>query len=264
MMRLSQVAFHPVDRELIPKNIELLPRTSRRLTEVLLKGTPSVGTAESPKSWSLQSCLSPTHFLAAHDSPNQVASTQFQVTRLNDPFDPLSRVEISDDKVVMRSDAVFRSVGYRSISLPGFADAGVQFDERRGVVDNDGFGRVTRLVAGESTSKPIEKQIPGLYCSGWLKRGPTGVIASTMQDAFATGDAIAKDWMSGIRFLNSGGPEFARGWEGVKEDIGESGNGITTWDQWKKIDKAEKERGSQRGKKREKFTSTAEMLGVLG
>lgn len=33
----------------------------------------------------------------------------------------------------------------------------------------------------------------GLYCSGWVKRGPTGVIATTMNDSFETARMLLKD-----------------------------------------------------------------------
>ena len=37
----------------------------------------------------------------------------------------------------------------------------------------------------------------GLYCSGWIKRGPVGVLATTMNDAFETGKIVADDLQSG-------------------------------------------------------------------
>ena len=37
----------------------------------------------------------------------------------------------------------------------------------------------------------------GLYCSGWVKRGPSGVLATTMNDAFETGKLIVEDLQSG-------------------------------------------------------------------
>lgn len=33
----------------------------------------------------------------------------------------------------------------------------------------------------------------GLYCSGWVKRGPVGVILNTMNDSFETAEAIVQD-----------------------------------------------------------------------
>ncbi|KAJ6444214.1 NADPH:adrenodoxin oxidoreductase [Purpureocillium lavendulum] len=204
LMKLPSVAFWPANRALIPQDIKALPRASRRLMEVLLKGT-SLPPEHAPRSWSLDSCLSPRHFLGHRDDPTAVASTEFDVTHLQDPFDPASRVVTTGATKILPSDVVFRSVGYRSVALPEFAEVGIQFDTTRGIVSNDGLGRVTSLVSeGHVAPRMTAQQVAGFYCAGWLKRGPTGVIASTMQDAFATGDAIVQDWLSGARFLQSG------------------------------------------------------------
>lgn len=40
---------------------------------------------------------------------------------------------------------------------------------------------------------------PGLYCSGWIKTGPTGVIATTMTNAFGTAGVIVEDIRSPAR-----------------------------------------------------------------
>lgn len=265
LMKLRDVAFHPVQRGLLPEDLKTLPRASKRLMEVVVKGTPDLTAQSAAKSWSLDNCLSPSHFLGHEDTPTHVASTRFDVTRLSDPFDPSSRAEATGETTVLPSDIVFRSVGYKSVSLPGFAEAGIQFDERRGIVTNDGYGRVTRLLSDEGAQDASPRQVPGLYCAGWLKRGPTGVIASTMQDAFTTGDAIANDWLSGASFIRQDSEKSAlSGWDGVKQEVGSAANLAISWDQWHKIDKAERERGRANGKEREKFTSTADMLAVLG
>ncbi|KAK0388707.1 hypothetical protein NLU13_4950 [Sarocladium strictum] len=262
LMKLKDVAFHGVDRSLIPSDIKSLPRASKRLMEVLLKGTPG-SPSGAAKSWSLDSCLAPAHFLAQADQTDSVSSTKFDVTKLTDPFEPRSGVETTGESTVLPSSVVFRSVGYRSTPLSGFAEAGIQFDERRGVVDNDGLGRVTRLVSADSGEHVATQQIPGIYCAGWLKNGPTGVIASTMQDAFTTGEAIAYDWASGAEFLQPRNGGGCRGWESVREGLSDLGQSAVTWNQWRKIDDAERKRGQIRGKEREKFSSISEMLTVL-
>ena len=35
--------------------------------------------------------------------------------------------------------------------------------------------------------------IAGVYCSGWLKRGPVGMMGATMKDAFETGKSLVTD-----------------------------------------------------------------------
>ncbi|KAG9257552.1 uncharacterized protein F5Z01DRAFT_702053, partial [Emericellopsis atlantica] len=263
LMKLRDVAFHPINRALIPDDPKALPRATRRLMEVILKGTPDKALGSTSKTWSLDNCLSPKHFLGHENSPANVASTAFDVTKLADPYDPQSRVEPTGETAILPSDIVFRSVGYRSVALPGFDQVGIQFDEQRGIVSNDGLGRVTRLVSDENAQDVASRQMPGLYCAGWLKRGPTGVIASTMSDAFTTGDAIADDWLSGKDFLKSASPSASDGWEGVRRELGARAGRVVTWDQWRLIDAAEKARGRANGKEREKFTNTSDMLAVL-
>ncbi|KAF7559450.1 hypothetical protein G7046_g4697 [Stylonectria norvegica] len=263
LMKLSDVAFLPFQRSLIPDDLKSLPRASRRLTEVLVKGSPTPAEGAS-KAWSLDSCLSPKHFLGNESSPSNVASTAFDVTELSSPFDPKSPAKPTGATVILPSDVVFRSVGYKSASLPGFSEAGIQFDEGRGIVSNDGLGRVTRLVSDRHAGGVENQRVPGAYCAGWVKTGPTGVIASTMQDSFITGDAIAEDWLSGASFTGSTSGHQASGWEGVKSEPGSSVSKAVAWDDWRRIDQAERDRGRSMGKDREKFTSTAEMLAVLG
>ena len=67
--------------------------------------------------------------------------------------------------------AVYRAVGYRSTPLPG-----LPFDDRAAVIPNDG-GRVLDL-----DGDPI----PGTYVTGWIKRGPVGLIGHTKSDAAET------------------------------------------------------------------------------
>lgn len=40
--------------------------------------------------------------------------------------------------------------------------------------------------------------LPGLYCSGWVKTGPTGVIATTMTSSFLTSQALLQDLQAGL------------------------------------------------------------------
>lgn len=40
--------------------------------------------------------------------------------------------------------------------------------------------------------------LSGLYCSGWVKRGPTGVITTTMTDSFLTSQALLEDLKAGL------------------------------------------------------------------
>jgi adrenodoxin-NADP+ reductase len=149
--------------------------------------------------------------------------------------------------------------------LPGLSDLAIQFDCSKGIIPNEG-GRVVRIPESQP-GMDVAQALPGLYVAGWVKRGPTGVIASTMEDAFATADCITRDIEAARPFLN--GPITSEaapdGWKGVQNELQSQGVNIrsTNWKDWRRIDQAEREHGAKLGKEREKITSVEEMLKVL-
>jgi adrenodoxin-NADP+ reductase len=159
----------------------------------------------------------------------------------------------------LQADMAFRSIGYLSEPIPGFEEAGIPFNNKRGLVPNEDG----RVVKPSSTAEEPGKVVPGVYTSGWVKRGPTGVIASTMYDAFETADAIVNDWVTGEREFMNAEDEEKRGWEAVEREVKARGMRPVSWAEWQKIDAAEKVRGARLGKVREKFVNEEEMLAVL-
>lgn len=265
LMKLPHVAFHPVEPSLIPGDLKSLPRAPRRLMEVLVKGS-ALSVERGAKSWSLDFCLSPRAFHPDATSPSRVGYTELERTSLSSPFEPSAHVTGTGQKVQLPASAVFRSIGYKSVALPGFPQLGIPFDDGRGIICNDGQGRVARETRTPGAAMRLAP-FPGLYCAGWVKRGPTGVIGSTMQDAFMTADAIVEDWASQAPFL----PETAQtadaaGWEAVQFESVQSAAApvVVGWDDWQKIDRAERERGQKAGKEREKFVKTEDMLHLVG
>lgn len=261
MVKLPSVAFHPVDESLMPEDISKLPRPSRRIMEILKKGS-SASASTASKSWSLDFCLSPTSFNPG-SSPNQLKSVAFDRTSLKpNAFDPAAKAVGTGQSIELPASLAFRSIGYKSEALPGFHELGIPFRDRLGIIPNDQFGRVLDDKGGWLDTRAAQ-HLPGMYCAGWVKRGPTGVIASTMQDAFSSADAIAEDWNSHAPFLNKKGDGTGLGWAGVKEQAEKRGCRRVSWQDWKKIDAIEKGRGKSKGKEREKFTRTEDMLAVL-
>jgi ferredoxin--NADP+ reductase len=74
--------------------------------------------------------------------------------------------------------AVYRAIGYFGSELPG-----IPFDEKYGVIRNDG-GRVV---------DDHGKRVDGLYATGWIKRGPVGLIGHTKSDALETITNLVSD-----------------------------------------------------------------------
>ena len=92
------------------------------------------------------------------------------------------RAQATDERETLSCELVFRSVGYRGLPCPG-----LPFDEGSGTMPNDG-GRVL----GEDGAP-----LPGVYCAGWIKRGPTGVIGTNKKDATETVEALLADAEAG-------------------------------------------------------------------
>ena len=72
---------------------------------------------------------------------------------------------------------VVRAIGYDAQPIPG-----LPFDAATGTVPNEG-GRVVR------DGEPV----PGAYVTGWIKRGPTGVIGTNKGDGIETAKAVLAD-----------------------------------------------------------------------
>ncbi|KAF3917391.1 hypothetical protein ABW21_db0204660 [Orbilia brochopaga] len=253
LMRLADVGFEPIDKALISRPLEDLQRPQRRLMETIIKGSKQYPDL---RNWSLHFYSSPRQFISSSDAPSKLSHIRFESTE--------SLPGTNGDKVqgtgVMKgvyASLAFRSIGYKSQPLQGMVEAGVPFDEKRGIVCNSLSRVVTPTPSGDV-------RVPGLYTTGWVRRGPTGVIASTMMDAFDAGDNIVSDWKAGVDFLGQNVAEGKRsGWEAVKAEHQKRGLKAVHWNDWDKIDQAEKQRGQKLGKEREKFGTVDEMLAAL-
>lgn len=135
-------------------------------------------------------------------------------------------------------ELVMRSIGYRSIPVPG-----VPFDERASVVSNvEG-----RVVDAEGVVRPRE------YVVGWVKRGPVGVIGTNKSDAAQTVRHLVADL--GAEATAAGGPR-----RDIVDVWAERGVKPTTFADWQAIDVAEIERGAALGRARTKIESWRELL----
>ncbi|MFI8413024.1 FAD-dependent oxidoreductase [Paeniglutamicibacter gangotriensis] len=110
--------------------------------------------------------------------------------------------------------AVYRAIGYLGSEL-----AEVEYDAQRGVIPNEG-GRV--LGADGS-------HVAGVYATGWIKRGPVGLIGHTKGDALETIGNLLEDRLSLPMASNPSE-------DAIIELLEARGVEYTTWDGWKKLD----------------------------
>ena len=260
LLQLDDVNFKPIPGELFPADLKALPRPKRRLMELLKKGSPvKVGAS---KSWSLDFLLAPKSLKWSSEDPEKLEGVTLSKTTLEDPDSPESKVSSTDETITLPASTLFRSIGYKAEAVPGMTQLGADFDERKGTIRHDGSGRIIPLESPKRDN-PEQHDQAALYCSGWVKRGPTGVIASTMTDAFQTAEAIVEDWKK--TYSQSTGPTFQRnkaGWAGVHSEAKALKIPLRPvhWKNWQSIDGAEKAIGESKGKPREKFGRVDEML----
>ncbi len=136
---------------------------------------------------------------------------------------------------------LFRSIGYRGVSIEG-----VPFYDSWGVIPNQ---------AGRILEEQDGAVVPGLYTTGWIKRGPSGIIGTNRACAVETVGSLLED-------LNSL-PEDRGGTEALLALLQGRGTRVVEFSEWQKIDAEEVRLGEPKGKPREKFTRREEMLAVL-
>ncbi|BFZ60781.1 NADPH-adrenodoxin reductase [Saitoella coloradoensis] len=247
LLAVPGVGFKSSQPELFTPGSDVkLERPTKRLLDLLAKASAKPPAADAQKTWELELLKSPTQFLPSSADAMKLGAVEMVKNKLED-----GRAMATDETVTYEAQLAFRSIGYKSEAIGGMQACGIPFDSRRGIIPNVD-GRVTKI----GTESDI---LPGVYASGWVKRGPTGVIASTMYDAFQTADAICSDYAGSKPLLND---SRVGGWDELKKEV-PTGLRAVEWEEWKKIDEVETKKGEEKGKYREKFGRVEEMLSVL-
>ncbi len=178
--------------------------------------------ADRPRRLEVRFWLRPVEILGV----SRVEGVRLERTRLED-----GRVVGTGEYETIPADMVMRSVGYQSVALPG-----VPFDPKTMTVPN---------VAGRVTDRQ--------YVSGWLKRGPTGVIGTNKSDAAETVRTLLAEAVPGTATTRLDDLLAARGLSPV------------TYEDWLAIEAAEASlAGSLRRGERVKLVGRDAMLGACG
>lgn len=134
--------------------------------------------------------------------------------------------------------AVYRAVGYFGSPLPG-----LPFDAGRGILPNH-EGQVVDIDGAI---------VPGVYATGWIKRGPVGLIGHTKSDAMETVHHVLTD--AGLWWSPQAPEESA-----VTDLLHSRGVRHTTVEGWHALDGHEIALGEPAGRARIKVVPREEML----
>lgn len=160
----------------------------------------------------------------------------------------VERTEPTGDGSV-RGTGVFTDIAvgqvYRAVGYTGSPVAEVPFDAQHGVLPNAG-GRVL-----DNSGTPV----PGVYATGWIRRGPVGLIGSTKSDALETVKNLLGDratlWQPS---------ESSEG--SIPALLDARGVAYTNLDGWHRLDAYERARGEEHGRERIKVVDRETMVGV--
>jgi ferredoxin/flavodoxin---NADP+ reductase len=156
-------------------------------------------------------------------------------------LDQDERAVPTGEEELIQCGLVFRSIGYRGRPLDG-----IPFDDRRGVIRNEG-GRVCD--EGGIACR-------GEYAVGWIKRGPSGVIGTNKKDAADTVKRILEDRAAGV--LDEPAEPDAHS----LADVFSRSAPAVTWEGWHAIDAHKRARGEAAGRPRIKVVDARELLAL--
>ncbi|HUF75929.1 MAG TPA: FAD-dependent oxidoreductase, partial [Longimicrobiales bacterium] len=194
-----------------------------------------------PRLLSLRFLVSPTELVAGEDG-----GVRFMRLVRNTLVDEGGRLgcRATAHTEELPVDLVFRSVGYRGVPIDG-----LPFHERWGLIPNE-LGRVT----DPASSSPLR----GMYVSGWIKRGPSGVIGTNKKDGAETAAAMLEDAAAGTA-LEPPRPEGAA----LEALLRERQPSLITYADWTRRDELECARGAEHGRPRVKLVSREEVREAL-
>lgn len=260
----SQAAFTNVEvRELgelpgadisvVPEEVRLDPlsqaeldesddRTTRKKVEIV-QGFAQQKSEGKARRLTIRFLVSPVELLG--DEDGRVTSMRLVKNALYRTESGSLRPKPTDQFEDLPIDLVFRSVGYRGLPLPG-----LPFNDKWAVVRN---------VTGRVVQNDTEEPVVGVYVTGWIKRGPTGVIGTNKPDAAETVRAMLEDLAAGS-VLQPNEPDPAAVAQFVRSRRPE----VISYDDWLRLNDLETTRGKEQGRPRVKFTSASDMLVALG
>lgn len=230
------VIVHPEGFEFDEGSMEALRAAkSQKLVVDVLQNYLAKEPSGAPHRIHIHFCQNPIEVLG---EDGKVVGLRTEITELDGTGNVRGTGEFKDWPV----QAVYRAIGYYSDNL-----AGLPFDATAGVLPNDG-GHVLDI-----DGTPI----PGVYATGWIKRGPVGLIGHTKSDAAQTIGMLVED------APNLAAPEHGEP-QAFDRHLDSRGIEYTTWEGWEKLDAHEQTLGESDAhpRERKKVVAREDMVSI--
>jgi ferredoxin--NADP+ reductase len=199
------------------------------------RGLCGLGSDRQSRRLTFHFCLGPERL----EGDGRVANFVFRRNRLEG--EPFKQAAVATDELkTIKCGLVFSSIGYRGRPMKD-----IPFDARRGIVPSR-KGRVERDGVA----------VEGLYVTGWLKRGATGIIGTNRADSIETVQQILED-------VSSRGLKSKEKRDSLVGSLSRRRASVVDLQDWLQIDAIERARGQLVSKPREKFTRVGEMLDIV-
>lgn len=239
LLDLPGVVMDPIPPEILqPKEGSKPTRQQSRIVSLLQRGSKETlkGPNQDFKSWSLEFFRSPTGAV-----PNPVSSS-LELSLAHTTLDPNNKAVPTGVTSTLPTDLIITSLGHRSEPTAHWYDPGL--------------GHV-RNVSG----RVIDERgniLRNVYTSGWASTGATGVLATTMMNAYDVAQTLLSDAQDPIPEARPVMGEEVK--EAALDELPEEVKSgletlrVITHDTWKRIDDEEIRRGTVLGgKERERM-----------
>jgi adrenodoxin-NADP+ reductase len=262
LTRLNGTRFHILESDLIagrtPSSLQEIAeaRPKKRLMELLetVAASPPSLPHSTTKHIYARFLMKPVEIqVEVEGGERRPTGVVFEKTRLEGPPFQQSAVG-TGEYIVIPCQLVLKSVGYRSVPITG-----VPFDYSKNIIPSVGGRVVVPTDAGETGGGA---RVPGLYVTGWIKRGPTGIILTNIVDAKETVAAVVHDLAVSGLLSPTDVPATTDPMTCIPQM---SEDTVVTWRDFLNAELEETKRGSARhpAKVREKIVDVDEFLGFV-
>lgn len=230
-LELADVIVDPADLELDPVSQAWLEsdeanKTSRENVRILREYAAREPEGK-PKRIVLRFLTSPVELLG----DERVEGIVVERNELEQREDGSLAARPTGQRETLGCGLVLRSIGYKGIAIPE-----VPFDERRGTIPNV----AGRVVDGEH-------HVTGEYVTGWIRRGPSGVIGTNKKDGQESATSLLADSEQGL--LNEPTSD-----SDIADLLAERGVDAVSWQGWERIDEHERRLAEGSDRPRVKLT----------